>query len=179
MKFHYFRFFFHLLVASFAIISLDYENLNFVNQAKAQQLEGKFQDWSVFKVSRGDKTICYMASIPIKSEGNFYKRAEPFFLVTNIENDADEISSASGFIYKSNSNVEISFGSRKFYLFAHQSTAWANNKSEDIDIIKEMQKEEDFVVSAINSEGKIASDTYSLVGFKQAYKQMKQSCPKN
>ena len=59
---------------------------------KAQELQAKFQDWNVFKTERGDKTICYVASLPIKRDGNSDKRGEPFFLVTNIENDADEIS---------------------------------------------------------------------------------------
>ena len=59
---------------------------------QAQELQAKFQDWNVFKTERGDKTVCYVASLPIKRDGNSDKRGEPFFLVTNIENDADEIS---------------------------------------------------------------------------------------
>lgn len=142
----------------------------------AQELQAKFQDWNVFKNNRGDITMCYMASIPIKREGNYDKRGEPFFLVTNIENDADEVSSSSGFFYNKKSNVEISFGSKKFYLFPHKTLAWANDKNEDIDIIKEMQKHEDLIISGVANDGKTASDTYSLIGFVQAYAKMKQIC---
>ena len=54
--------------------------------------------------------------------------------------------------------------------------AWANDKNDDIDIIKEMQKHEDMVVTGIARDGKIATDTYSLIGFGQAYAKMKQTC---
>ena len=150
--------------------------LIFPNQIFAQELQARFQDWNVFKNNRGDITMCYMASTPIKSEGNYDKRGEPFLLVTNIENDADEISSSSGFFYNKKSNVEISFGSKKFYLFPHKTLAFANDKNEDIDIIKEMQKHEDLIISGVANDGKIASDTYSLIGFVQAYAKMKQIC---
>ncbi len=148
----------------------------FSSNSFAQEFEGEFQDWSIFKVERGGKNICYIASLPIKMDGNSLRRGEPFFLVTNIENDADEVSLASGFVFNKSSNVEVSFGSKKFYLFPYDTTAWANNKNEDIDIIKEMQKHEDFVVKSVAKDGKVASDTYSLVGFIQAYSKMKQIC---
>jgi hypothetical protein len=142
----------------------------------AQELKAKFQDWNFFKVERGDRNVCYLASIPIKRDGNYDKRGEPFFLVTNIENDSDEISVSAGFIYNQKSNVEISFGSKKFYLFPYKTLAWANDKADDIDIIKEMQKHEDMAVGGVSYDGKISSDIYSLIGFAQAYNKMKNEC---
>jgi hypothetical protein len=150
--------------------------LAFTAELSAQELQGRFHDWNVFKVNRGDMTVCYTASIPIKSVGNYDKRGEPFFLVTNIENDADEISTASGFTYNKKSDVEVSFGSKKFYLFPYRSTAWANDKNDDIDVIKEMQKHEEMLVVGVARDGKVANDTYSLIGFPQAYQNMKEIC---
>lgn len=148
----------------------------FGGQANAEELQAKFQDWSVFKTNRGDKNICYLASIPIKSSGNFRHRGEPFFLVTNIENDVDEISASSGFFYNQKSDIELSFGSKKFYLFPYKNLSWAQNKNDDIDIIKEMQKHEEITVIGIAADNKIAHDLYSLIGFGQAYEKMKQIC---
>ncbi len=150
--------------------------LLFAHNSFAQEFQGEFPDWSIFQVERGGKNVCYVASLPIKPDANYGKRGEPFFLVTNIENDADEISTSSGFVFNKNSNVELSFGSKKYYLFPYDSTAWANDKNEDIEIIKEMQKHEDFVVTAVGKEGKVVSDIYSLIGFVSAYKRMKQIC---
>lgn len=144
--------------------------------AFSQELIEKFYDWSLFKTQRAEKTICYIAAIPMKRDGNYNKRGEPFFLVTGVENDADEITVSSGFLYNKNSNVEISFGSKKFYLFPHKSMAWANNKSDDIEIIKEMQTNSDLIISGVARDSKIAIDSYSLIGFSQAYREMKNLC---
>jgi hypothetical protein len=142
----------------------------------AEELQASFQDWNVFKTMRGDKEICYMASIPIKQSGNYHKRGQAYFLVTNIINDADEISTSSGFLYKKMSDVELSFGSKKFYLFPYLSLAWANDKNDDIDIIKQMQKSDEIIVTGISRDHKIANDSYSLIGFSQAYNKMKEIC---
>ena len=142
----------------------------------AQELKAKFHDWSVFKTQRGDRIVCYAASTPIKSDGNYYKRGAPFFLVTNIEDDADEISVSSAFTYSKKSDVEISFGNKKFYLFPYEEMAWANNKNDDIDIIKEMQKHEEMIVTGVEKGGKIAVDNYSLIGFAKAYKKLHDTC---
>lgn len=159
---------FWVLILSFIIIKY--------KTANSQELQARFQDWSVFKTERGDKTICYVASTPIKSEGNFDKRGEPFFLVTNVENDSDEISTSSGFIYNKTSNVELNFGTKKYYLFPYKTVAWANDKNDDADIIKEMQNSAEMVVSGVARDGKIAIDTYSLIGFIQSYKKIKEAC---
>jgi len=150
--------------------------LIFAQNVAAQELIEKFFDWNVFRTQRGDKTVCYIAATPIKREGNYDKRGEPFFLVTDVENDADEITASAGFIYSKNSNVEISFGSKKYYLFPYRNLAWANDKSDDIEIIKEMQKTSDMVVSGVALDGKVAVDTYSLIGFAKAYEKLKQEC---
>ena len=142
----------------------------------SQELQARFQDWSVFKTERGDKVVCYIASTPIKNEGNFDKRGEPFFLVTNIENDADEISASSGFIYNKNSNVELTFGIKKYYLFPYKTVSWANDKNDDADIIKEMQNNAEMIVNGVARDGKIAVDTYSLIGFVNSYKKLKEIC---
>ena len=160
----------------FKIIRVFIPLLLICHDLPAQELQAKFQDWNVFKTSRGGEVVCYTAATPIKHEGSYDKRGEPYFLVTNIINDADEVSLSSGFLFKKKSDVEVSFGSKKFYLFPYLSVAWADDKNDDIDIIKEMQRVEEFVVSGVNRDGKLASDTYSLIGFRQAYLKMKEVC---
>ena len=142
----------------------------------AQELVERFYDWNVFKTKRANQTVCYIAATPMKREGTYDKRGEPFFLVTDIENDADEITASGGFIYNKNSNVEVSFGSKKYYLFPYRNLAWANDKSDDIEIIKEMQKTADMVISGVGRDGKVSVDTYSLIGFAKAYEKLKQEC---
>ena len=86
------------------------------------------------------------------------------------------VTNSSGFIFNKKSDVEVSFGSKKFYLFPYQTMAWANDKNDDIDIIKEMQKHEDMVVTGVALDGKIAVDVYSLIGFAESYQRLQEVC---
>ncbi len=144
--------------------------------ANAEDFQAKFKDWSVFKSNHGNSVICYVASIPIRQEGNFLHRGEPYLMVTNLVNDSDEVSVSSGFIYKQTSDVAISFGSKKFYLFPYMALAWAHDSNDDIDIIKEMQKSEEITIVGTTRDDKISNDTYSLIGFSQAYAKLKEVC---
>ena len=142
----------------------------------AEEFQGKFADWSVFKVNFGNKEICYMVSLPIKKDGNYYRRGEQYFLVVNSVDNIDEITISSGYVYKDGSEVELSFGLKKFNGFTYKSLAWANTKTDDIDIIKEMRRNLDVVVLGTNKNNKYSTDTYSLIGFNQAFGKMKEIC---
>lgn len=144
--------------------------------AKSASAISSYKDWSLFKIMQGGQEICYLISIPIEYSKFYKRRGKSFFMVTKTSNDADEISTSSGFIYKNNSNLELSFGSKRFYLFPHKIYAWATDKNEDIAIIKEMQKQDDFIITAIDENNKIASDRFSLIGFNQAYRKMREEC---
>ena len=158
------------------IIRLFFILLFWSGSAWGEGFQAKFQDWNVFKTNRGDRVVCYAVSIPIKKSDNYNRRGEPYLLVTSLINDADEVTASSGFIYKEFSDVEFSFGSKKFYLFPYMAVAWANNTNDDIDIIKEMQKSEELTITGLTRDNKIANDTYSLIGFAQAYAKLQEVC---
>lgn len=142
----------------------------------AQKFYNSFVDWSIFSVDRGDKKICYIVSLPIKKDGNYDKRGEPYFVVTLNQEGEDEISTSSGYEYKKNSDVEISFGLKKFNIFTYGDLAWTYDRDEDLDIIKEMRINSDFSVSGININGSYSQDSYSLLGFVEAYNKMREIC---
>jgi hypothetical protein len=139
----------------------------------------KFMDWSIYKVKRYDKNYCYALSMPISSTGTKFRRGRAYFVVSNLLDSPDEITLVSGFYYRKNSDVELSFGAKKFYLLTHKSRAWAYLASDDLDIIKEMQQNADFVISAFTDDGKFTEDRFSLIGFKQAYFKLKEICKEN
>ena len=164
-----------ILLTLISIVFSSQSNAFEVKSSQNRELKNKFQDWYFFKTNNGDQEICYLLSTPISTQRDAL-RSKAFFVVTNNKDDADEISTSSGFIYKQNSNVELSFGSNRFYLFPYRNFAWANDKNEDIDIIKEMQKKDVMSITAISKNDKIVIDNYSLIGFFQAYRNMKQNC---
>lgn len=163
----------------FIIISL----LFYSNHASAEsalfsdaKIQAKYLTWNIFKTKRGRRDICYIISKPVDGAGAIYKRGDPYFVVTKIKNNADEINIVSGFEYKENFDPEISFGQRKFYLQTHMNRAWTNSRKDDIEIIKEMQKNEEVIFTSSTKDDFIISDTYSLIGFRQAYFKMRKLC---
>jgi hypothetical protein len=157
--------------------------------AQAISTEQKFLDWTVFKTQRGRAIVCYMVAMPInkviiennKSQDKKVKRPEilPYFLVANIKDSPDEISVYSGFNYKKDSEVKVSFASKSFYLFPYISTAWANDRDEDATIIKELQKNDQMTIISYSDQDYSTIDTYSLIGFSLAYKKMNEICANN
>ncbi len=150
--------------------------LIFAFKANAENFQENFQDWTVFKANDGGEVLCYMISTPIAQSKTIKKRGDAFLIVTNVKNDADEISASSGVLYNEKSDVEISFGKRKYYLLPYKSRAWAYDKNDDIEIIKQMQKQPDMIISASSDADENINDTYSLVGFAPAYIKMKKIC---
>lgn len=152
-------------------------SLLWANAAGARDLQAKFQDWGFFKTNRGDRVVCYVMSMPIKSVNNLKEaRGEAFLMVTNVENSADEISVSSGVNYHERLDIDLSFGAKKYHLFLDKSRAWAYDNNQDIEITKQMQKNSDVIVSAVSIYNENVSDTYSLIGFVDAYKKMKKNC---
>ena len=152
--------------------------LNYIENKKDIGLIKKYKDWNIYKINKKNYKTCYAISVPITTKGNKIKRAQPYFIVSDLINDADEIMVTSGFVYKENNDIEVSVGSKKFHLFGYKNLGWAYSKNDDIDLIKELQKNDEFLVTSSNKEGKINIDRYSLIGFKKAYFKLKETCKK-
>lgn len=154
------------------------EKFNIEVRKNTNYLIAQYKDWSVHKTKLNNKKICFALSRPIASAGNVIKNAKSYFVVTDLITDADEIMVSSGFHYKNNTDIEISFGKRKFYLFAHKTRGWAYSKNDDLDIIKQMQQNGEFIIKSFSKNNKISEDRYSLIGFKKAYFKLKEECKK-
>lgn len=137
-----------------------------------------FKNWHFYVDEKEDSKICYIYSVPQDSQGNYRERNNPYFLVKNIENSNPEITISSGFMYKKSSEVEISLKNKKFNIFTFENLAWAYNMNQDLDIIKEIKKNNFLEIYAINKYGRYAKDSYSLEGFDLAYNKIVQFCNK-
>lgn len=136
----------------------------------------KFKDWSIYNYEKNNERYCFALSRPIATKSNILSRAKPYFIVNDLIYDSDEILTVSGFKYKNNSDIEVSFGVKKFYLMNYEFNGWAYNKNDDLDIIKSMQENAEFSVTSYSEDNHYAIDRYSLIGFKQAYFKLKEIC---
>lgn len=148
--------------------------------ASAQQLIESHDNWRVFTVQKGSQTVCYMASLPIKKEGNYSKRGDAYVIVTDRGGNRDEVSVSSGYPYLKNREVTLQFGQTKYPMFVDGERAWAyenqKNTPGDREIVKAMMRGSEMVVRGISWKKTTSKDTYSLNGFTAAHQAMKKAC---
>ena len=148
--------------------------------AQEPQTIGRNSDWIAYTYQSGGKTVCYMASTPLKAEGNYSKRGHIYALVTHHPDSESrgEFSIVTGYTFKTDSEVEVEIGGQTFQLFTDNDRAWAPDAKTDSAIVNAMVKGSKMVVSGQSSRGTKTSDTYSLSGFTATKKLIDQTCKK-
>jgi invasion protein IalB len=146
--------------------------------AQAPQFLGTYRDWNVYAFTEDSQKICYMASEPKKQEGNYTRRGEPAVLVTRRPGPraVDEVSVQPGYTFLDGSEVEIKVGQRTFELFTRGEHAWAKTEKADQELIQAMRRGLDMTVRGTSSKETYSFDTYSLLGFSNAYEAMDEAC---
>jgi hypothetical protein len=118
--------------------------------------------------------------VPTQKEGNVAKRDQPYAMVTAWGKGATEVSVASGYPYKVDSAIELVVDTTsKYQLFSNKKVlkvAWGSNPSEHKKIVDRMLKGTQMTVKGTSQSGATSKDSYSLKGFAQAYKAMKDLC---
>ena len=105
------------------------------------------------------------------------RRGEPYAFVSRIKgSDYDEVSMSSGFLYDPDKDIEISISKRKFPMFSNEEKAWAYDRNDDVEMVKYMKKGTSMNVVGYSKSGFMANDTYSLMGFSEAYDNMIKLC---
>lgn len=147
--------------------------LAFASAAQAQTLDSKHGDWEVY--TDGGST-CYMASVPVKEDGNYSRRGQPYALVNFKRGAADEINVTSGYPYKAKLDLDVQVDGRKFALFVDGEHGWAKDSATDKAIVAALKSGSKLTVKGVSGKGTYSVDTYSLKGTGAAYKRMVELC---
>ncbi|NDF13080.1 MAG: hypothetical protein EB060_09755 [Proteobacteria bacterium] len=149
---------------------------------RAQQLDNIYNDWYVFTLQQQGKKICYIASYPNRKTGNYKKRGEPYFLITNRSATVDEVSVSSGYPYKPTSKVVAKLDTKQsFDMFTSPEVpevAWARDTTQDEKMVEALRKATTVSVRGTSQSGSFSEDRYSLNGISKAYQRMKSLCKK-
>ncbi len=150
------------------------------SSASAQQLDNIYKDWSVFTLKQKGEKICYIASAPAKKSGNYKKRGEPYLIITHRSKNVDEVSTSSGYPYKTESKVTARVDTKNtFEMFTSTEVpdvAWARDTTQDEKIVTAMKDGNTVTIRGNSQSGTYSEDRYSLAGFTQAYQRMKALC---
>lgn len=141
---------------------------------------GENGEWKAYTFKKGAATVCYMASAPKKSAGDYSKRDPAFVLVTNdpTSGGRGEVSFVAGYPYKDDSTVSVAIGAKTFDLFTADDKAWTQGPEDDRDLVDAMINGADMIVKGVSSRGTETTDTYSLIGFTATKKIIDKTCPK-
>ena len=139
---------------------------------------GSFEKWSVYAKS---KSLCYMITQPVKSEGEYKVRGRVRIVVyrNNLENQNKNVVGIDfGYSFNENSNAFIEIDSKnKFKLNTFGQTAWTASKiKKDKKIIEAMIKGNKLTAFGKSKRGTNTKDTYSLNGFAKALNKINNYC---
>lgn len=136
-------------------------------------------DWAAYTFKENGGTVCYMASQPKKSEGNYKKRDQVFALITHrpSENTKNVFSFIAGYTYKSGAEVTVTFDDKQTYtLFTNKDMAWAKDADTDNKITEAIRKGSKMVVKGQSMRGTDTTDTFSLKGTGGAHDAIGKAC---
>ncbi len=142
------------------------------------ELLGVHGDWSAYTFMEDGNRVCYMASQPVKAEGNYTSRGDVFALIAHrpAENTKNVFSYITGYTYKPGSDVTVTIGNKKFTLFTQDDTAWTPDSETDEELTEAIRQGSRMIVKGTSSRGTLTTDTFSLKGSGAAYKQISQKC---
>ncbi|MBU6234285.1 MAG: hypothetical protein KGQ41_00430 [Alphaproteobacteria bacterium] len=147
--------------------------------ADEPKLLSTHNDWTAYSFKENGGTVCYMASTPKKSEGNYKKRDQVFALVTHrpSENTKNVFSFIAGYTYKPGSDVTVTFDDKQtFTLFTNKDMAWAKDAETDNKITESLRKGSKMVVKGESVRGTQTVDNFSLKGTGGAHEAINKAC---
>lgn len=155
--------------------------LIFSNTADSNiKISDKFKNWESHFTQDGENLVCFAVSMPVKKEPGNLNRAESRIFVTfrTKENIDDEVSVTSGYPYKKDEKVTVTIDDDLFAFESSENFAWLISKDQEIKIINSMKKKNAAKVIGVSARGNKTTDSYSLLGFTDAYNSAKNKCKK-
>ena len=140
----------------------------------------RFNDWSVLRQETEAGRLCYITSEPIEKKGDYDKanRGETRLFVTHGPGKAerDVVSIVAGYVYKKQSEVELSVDGNNQSFFTLEDRAWSFGQDEDKKIIRNMKRGNKLMVTGVSSRGNKTIDVYSLSGFTKTKSVIDKTC---
>ncbi|MBL4804088.1 MAG: hypothetical protein JKY71_04420 [Alphaproteobacteria bacterium] len=161
-----------------ALILLAFVSIPMAAFAGQPRLMASHGDWEVYVFFEDNNKVCYIASQPKASEGDYTRRGEIFALITQRPADStrDVFSYITGYTYKAGSEATVIIDGEEFSLFTQDETAWTPDSETDSKLANAIKNGSKMVVKGTSSRGTLTTDTFSLSGSSKAYERMNQEC---
>ena len=136
--------------------------------------------WGAYRYDNDGSRICFISSVPIKSEGKYdpKNRGDIRVFVSHGPGKAerDVVQVIAGYRYKPQSDVSLNIDGKAFKLFTIEDRAYAESEEDDRRIITLMKRGSRMTIVGISSRGTKTTDTYSLSGFTKTKAVIDKTC---
>ena len=139
---------------------------------------GGSDPWAAYRAADGKKRVCFVHGAPKQSRGKYKRRGKTYLQVTHrpAEKVRNVASVTAGYIYRKGSRVDVVIDGRKYSLFTHGDTAWAEDGKTDRAIVRSLIKGRKMTVKGRSTRNTLTTDTYTLTGFTKAYRAASKAC---
>ena len=139
---------------------------------------GGAQGWDAYTDTEKGQKFCYLVGKPNKSEPASAKRDPIYASIAHrpAEKATNVVSFNAGYLFKENSDAELSVDGKKFSLFTNKDAAWTRDAATDKAVTEAMAKGKQAVIKGMSARGTETSDTYNLAGFSQALGLIDKAC---
>ncbi len=140
---------------------------------------GTFEDWESFTYQSAGAPVCYIYSVPKKSDAAKKVKRDPiYFLVTHFPGRKihGQISTIIGYPFKESSTVTVKVDDTSFELYTNGDVAWAAAPETEAEIVKAMKTGGSLSVTGTSWKGTETTDTYSLAGVSKALDKIDSAC---
>lgn len=134
--------------------------------------------WAPYVLDEGGKKVCYMASSPTESSGQYKARGKIYALLTHrsSEKTKDVFTFIAGYSYKEGSEANVVIDGKKFDLFTYNDTAWAPDAAIESKLASAIRDGSKMVVKGVSLRGNQTTDVFSLKGASAAYEAISKAC---
>jgi len=149
-------------------------------QAQQQATElGTFNAWTAWQATDATGLICYVSSVPQKTEPAGANRDPISFMVINRKTMGVplEVQTIVGYpIHTTNANASASVDGKSYPLLAEGPAAWMASTADEPGFVAAMKAGRELVVRATSQRGTNTVDTYSLSGVTAAMNAIDAAC---
>lgn len=152
-----------------------------VSAQEPKLLQSYNEYWQAYEGSNGGQKYCFAATIPTDSKTNpkNFKRDDTYFFITRepSSNVYNELNIILGYEADARSFVIVQIGSDKYDFVTKGDAAWAKQPNLENDIVNNIKRGLDMIVTGTAADGTVIVDNYTLKGATATINHITRECP--
>lgn len=144
----------------------------------AEKYLGKFGDWLAYRTGDGADTVCFVATLPTKTEGRAAKRGEATLMIAHFPRHKafGRVQIKAGLPLKKGTAVLLAVGDKEFSLTAEGDSAFGDDTRAHAEIAAALKAGTAATATLTPAAGAKLVDRFSLSGVSAALAEIDKVC---